>query len=689
MEVPLTKNPQHLRHSLNLEDIEDADHLGLESFEFDDSQEEQGHFYSSSSDYHPLNSENNKQRHSTNVKKHVSDSGQSSFNIQIPQPATQIPSIGDKVIAFIMTAGRNSSHGLTGKPLLYFTSIFVSLGVFLFGYDQGVMSGIITGTYFKDYFDQPSRAELGTMVAILEIGALVSSLMVGRVGDLIGRRKTILYGALIFVIGGGFQTFSTTMTIMIIGRIISGFGVGMLSTIVPVYQSEISPPHNRGKLACIEFTGNVIGYSSSVWVDYACSFIPSDISWRLPLSLQCIMGSLLLAGSFVIAETPRWLLDNDYDDEGMVVIANLHGGGDVYNPVARQEFRDIKESVLLHRMEGERTYADMWKRYRKRVLIAMSSQAFAQLNGINVISYYAPLVFEQAGWVGRDAILMTGINSCVYVLSTIPPWYVADIWGRRFILLSGAFIMAISLSLIGYFMYIKIHYTPTLVVIFVIIFNAFFGYSWGPIPWLYPPEILPLSVRAKGASLSTASNWAFNWLVGEMTPVLQEYIEWRLYLMHAFFCVCSFLLVYFVYPETKGVHLEDMDSLFGDKTVVSAGPSSIRDTQSLLSRDDENNFIQGTSTLQPSVASLARQRDSISTTTRSPFLAAEGQGPFLNDEYDEEATLEDNGEGTVNSSKVASFMTRFINGRQRKGSEGSSTYTPLNKDGQQNDDHLK
>lgn len=480
-----------------------------------------------------------------------------------------------------MSGCRNgrSVHGLTGKPLLYFTSVFVSLGVFLFGYDQGVMSGIITGPYFKDYFNQPTRAQIGTMVAILEVGAFASSLIVGRVGDIIGRRKTILYGAIIFVTGGVLQTFTTGMGSLILGRIIAGVGVGALSTIVPVYQSEISPPHNRGQLACIEFTGNIVGYASSVWVDYFCSFIEGDYSWRLPLFMQCIMGTLLAVGSLAISESPRWLLDNDYDEEGMIVLANLHGGGDIYNERARDEYREIKENVLVMRSEGERSYSEMWSRYKKRLLIAMSSQAFAQLNGINVISYYAPMVFEQAGWVGRDAILMTGINGIVYVASTIPPWYLMDKWGRRPILLSGAIIMSLALSAISYFIYIDVHYTPRMVVIFVIIYNAFFGYSWGPVPWLYPPEIMPLSIRAKGASLSTATNWAFNWLVGEMTPVLQDWIKWRLYLVHAFFCAVSFVLVYLVYPETKGVQLEDMDAIFGDQTVV-ATPATA--SQSLL-----------------------------------------------------------------------------------------------------------
>ena len=465
--------------------------------------------------------------------------------ISIPEPSQRQISKPERLLAIIMAPNDPETartRGLVGKPLLYFTSVFVSLGVFLFGYDQGVMSGIITGPYFRDYFNQPSRAEIGTMVAILEIGAFISSLMVGRIGDMIGRRRTILYGSMVFFVGGMCQTFANGMPMMLVGRIVAGLGVGVLSTIVPVYQSEISPPHNRGKLACIEFTGNVSGYAASVWVDYFCSYIKSDYSWRVPLLMQCVMGALLGFGSLVICESPRWLLDNDHDEEGIVVIANLYGGGDILNDKARQEYREIKMNVLLERQEGERSYSDMFRRYSKRVFIAMSAQALAQLNGINVISYYAPLVFESAGWVGRDAILMTGINAISYLASTVPPWYLVDRWGRRPILLSGAVAMIISLSMISYFIFIDVPYTPRLVVIFVMIYNAAFGYSWGPIPWLYPPEILPLSIRAKGASLSTASNWAFNWLVGEMTPILQDLIKWRLYLLHAFFCAVSFVI---------------------------------------------------------------------------------------------------------------------------------------------------
>ncbi|KAG1749884.1 general substrate transporter [Suillus paluster] len=441
----------------------------------------------------------------------------------------------------------SSRHRLVGQPLLYAISLFASLGVFLFGYDQGVMSGIITGPYFKQFFNSPGPIEVGTMVAVLELGALATSIAAGRIGDVIGRKGTLFIGAIVFTVGGAVQTFTTGFYVMIIGRVISGCGVGLLSTIVPIYQSEISPPNHRGALACMEFTCNVFGYASSVWTDYFCSFIGSDLSWRIPLFLQCVIGSILAAGSLIMPESPRWLIDTDQDAAGM--------------PLAQAEFQEIKDKVIYERELGEgRSYAVMWRKYKRRVLLAMSSQAFAQLVSLLLIYGYHP-----AGWLGRDAVLMTGINAIIYVLSTLPPWYLVDRWGRRVILLSGAVIMGIALGFTGWWMYIDVPATPKAVVACVIVFNAAFGYSWGPIPWLYPPEIMPLTFRSKGVSISTATNWAFNFIVGETTPYLQEVITWRLYPMHGFYCACSFILVYFLYPETKGVPLEEMDAVFGEE----------------------------------------------------------------------------------------------------------------------------
>lgn len=463
---------------------------------------------------------------------------------------------------------------LVGRALLNFTSIFVSLGVFLFGFEQGLMSSLLTNKYFKAYYNEPTPVEVGTMIAILEIGALFSSFVAGRVGDVAGRRRTIRYGSFIFVVGGLIQSTSVNIVNLGFGRLISGIAIGFLTTIIPCYQSEISPPDDRGFYACLEFTGNIVGYSTSIWIDYAFSYIENDWSWRSPLLVQCGVGLALYIGSFVIVETPRWLLDHNHDIEGMIVIADLYADGDVEDEEAKYEYRNIKESVLIARVEGgERSYQYLFQKYAKRLSVACFSQMFAQLNGINIISYYAPMIFESAGWVGRSAILMTGINSIVYIISTIPPWYLVDGWGRKPLLLSGLILMGIPLLIIAYSLFLNNEHTPLVVVVCVIVTNAAFGYSWGPIPWLMS-EVFPNSVRSKGAAMATATNWLFNFIVGEMTPILLDLIKWKTYLIPATSCFVSFLAVEFLFPETKGLNLEDMGSVFDDNSSIFSFHSS-------------------------------------------------------------------------------------------------------------------
>lgn len=446
---------------------------------------------------------------------------------------------------------------LQGDALLYFVTAFASLGVFLFGYDQGVVSGIITGDYFKQHFDYPSPAQIGTMVAVLELGALASSLLVGHLGERWGRKRTITYGAIVFVVGGFVQTVANKLRTMICGRVVSGLGVGLLSTTVPVYQSEISPPYNRGRLSCVQFSMNILGYAVSVWAGYFSSYFTSNLSWRVPLFLQCLIGLLLCFGSYYLVETPRWLVSNNMLEEGRRTLHILHKNAEF----AESEFEDIVEAVAEHRREPH-SYIYMWRNYKSRVLIAMSAQMFAQLNGINIISYYAPLVFEQAGWKGRSAILMAGINALVYLAATLPPWVLVDSLGRRKLLIGGGMVMSASLVAVAVLMRSSSDFSANMVIVAVILYNAFFGASWGPVPWLYPPEILPLQIRAKGVSLSTATNWLFNFIVGEVTPSLQQSMKWTMYLIPAGFCIISILTVYRYYPETAGVQLEDMDELF-------------------------------------------------------------------------------------------------------------------------------
>lgn len=502
---------------------------------------------------------------------------------------------------------------LVGRALINFTSIFVSLGVFLFGFEQGLMSSLLTNVFFKDYYNNPTPIEVGSMIAILEIGALGSSFIAGKIGDLIGRRRTIRWGSFIFVVGGIIQTTSVNIINLSVGRFISGIAIGFLTTIIPCYQSEISPPNDRGFYACLEFTGNIVGYSTSIWVDYGFSFIQNDYSWRIPLLIQCIVGFLLYIGSFVIVETPRWLLDHNHDIEGMIVISDLYADGDVEEEASINEYRSIKENILIARIEGgERSYKYMLTKYTKRLSVACFSQMFAQLNGINIISYYAPMIFESAGWIGRKAILMTGINSLIYVASTIPPWYLVDGWGRKPLLMSGAVLMAIPLFTIAYSLFLNNSYTPNIVVLCVFIFNASFGSSWGPIPWMMN-EVIPNSVRSKGAAMSTATNWLFNFIVGEMTPILLDSIKWKTYLIPGFSCILSFLCVHYLFPETKGLTLEDMGSVFDDSSSIFSFHSGNGSTNNININSNNANNNYGS----------VRDRDNLDIDVRRTLISME------------------------------------------------------------------
>ncbi|KAG7664932.1 uncharacterized protein J8A68_001518 [[Candida] subhashii] len=464
-----------------------------------------------------------------------------------------------------------------GTRLVYFTSAFVSLFVSLFGYEQGVCSGILTYDTFNGYFNNPSATAIGVLISVLEIGAMISSLLVAKISDSWGRKRTILIGTAIFIFGGTLQSFCPNIVVFAIGRVFSGIGVGILSTIVPSYQCEISPSEERGKLVCGEFTGNVAGYVLSVWTDYFCYFIQdigdartephsffAQLSWRLPLFIQVALAFVLFLGGFFVVESPRWLLDNDMDQQGFHVLALLYDSHPNSNK-PQSEFFVIKNSILLERKttpKSQRSWKHLFKNYIVRVGIGCSALFFAQFNGINIISYYAPLVFEQAGFNNANALLMTGINAIVYLLSTLIPWFLVDRWGRKPILITGGAAMGVCLFLIATVMYLDQSYTPSLVAILVITYNAGFGYSWGPIGFLIPPEVYPLSVRAKGVSLAVSTNWLSNFVVGLLAPILKEDIGWKMYLYPAVSCIISIFVVMMFYPETKGIELEEIEIVF-------------------------------------------------------------------------------------------------------------------------------
>ncbi|CAM0134779.1 hypothetical protein VKS41_000667 [Umbelopsis sp. WA50703] len=489
--------------------------------------------------------------------------------------------------------GSGGLKGLIANPFVFATAVFASLGGLLFGYDQGVISGVLVMPHFMDRFPL-NPTEKGFVVAILELGCWAGAWIAGYFADKIGRKFTIVLGTIIFLLGASLQAGSQNIGFLFGGRFVCGLSIGILSMVVPLYQSEISPPEIRGSLVALQQFAITVGILISFWIDYGTSTIDSDVQWRLPLALQLIIGIILGFGILFFPFSPRWLMAQNRETEALKVLTRLRRLPPDH-PLVQEEWREIKATVEFDRqVERERypQYANGGARARfmiglggyrdlfrkgifKRLWLGCALQFFQQFTGINAIIYYAPTIFQSIGLSGTSVpLLATGIVGVVNVVCTIPAVLFLDQFGRRKTLLCGAFFMAISHIIIAIIVGLfendwAAHTTQGWVAVaFVYFFIANFAYSWGPIGWVYPSEIFPLRIRAKAMSVTTSANWMCNFIIGLITPPMIASIHFGTYIFFASFTVMMFFWVLIFVPETKGRSLEDMDTVFGDKSAV-------------------------------------------------------------------------------------------------------------------------
>ncbi|KAK5999208.1 Major facilitator-type transporter ecdD [Cladobotryum mycophilum] len=489
-----------------------------------------------------------------------------------------------------------------GKPLLWMTCAFGSLGDALFGYDQGIVAGLLVNPvflsrFFADYGANDAGGVInpsitGIFVSCLQVSAAIGSLIAGRLGDMIGRKKCVRIGGFIYFVAAFIQVFAPDFKTFVAGRTLQGFGVGFLSMTVPVIQTEIAAPHRRGLMVGVEYTFLIGGYALSTWIDFGFfHLIPKSESWQGPYFIQIGLAAILFAMSFILPETPRWLARNGFTKECLQTVADLHTpDGNTQAPHVQKVMLEIQEATRYEATLGESTWGEMFTRYRKRTLVGITAQMFAQLNGINVISFYLPTTLASAGFSQEKSLLYTAANSIPYVSATILTWWLADKWGRRPLLMLGGVLMAIALCIVCAFTEARIH-DPNVrahgIYAFVVIYNAIYGFTWGPIPWLLPAEIFPLRARSKGMALATCSNWIFNFIIGMSAPDAFAKISGYYYVIIAGFCLFSSGLVYFYYVETADHTLEEIALAFGDKAF--AGDDEVIMAQANLDHQDEEN----------------------------------------------------------------------------------------------------
>lgn len=408
--------------------------------------------------------------------------------------------------------------GLSGKALSIAVSVVATNGFLLFGYDQGVMSGIITGPDFNDYFPQTKDDSTwqGFVTAIYEVGCLIGALFQLAYGDKLGRRRAIIMGGIIMILGVIIQITAiwghNQTAQFIIGRTITGIGNGMNTSTIPTYQAECSHSTNRGLLICIEGGTIAIGTVIAYWIDFGASYGPPDLIWRFPIAFQIVFGLFLSVMMVWLPESPRWLLTRDRHEEAMTVISGLRGQPRDSEEVKLQA-QLINDSIRASGHAGGNTpfsalFTGGKTQHFRRMMLGASSQFMQQVGGCNAVIYYLPILFQDSVGEGRTlALILSGVNMIVYALFATTSWFVIERVGRRNLFLIGTIGQCLSM-VVAFACLIPGTEEPAKgAVVGFFFFIAFFGATWLPLPWLYPAEVNPIKTRAKANAVSTSTNW--------------------------------------------------------------------------------------------------------------------------------------------------------------------------------------
>ncbi|KAH7922702.1 general substrate transporter [Leucogyrophana mollusca] len=482
--------------------------------------------------------------------------------------------------------GKGYNTRIASNP--YIVGSFACIGGGLFGLDISSMSGVLNNNAYLSTFHSPGSNAQGAIVAAMPAGSFVGSLAVAYLADRIGRKNTIIYAGLIWVIGSILQCASVNRGMLVVGRVISGLSVGLSSTVVPIYQSEITAPAIRGRLVAMQQWSITWGIMLQYFVQFGCSYINGTASFRIPWGLQMIPAIILSVGMLWFPESPRWLVDHNRETEALEILADLHGGGNQQDELVVLEFEEIKQQVYFERTEGAKSYLDLLKPgVFRRVGLGCSLQMWSQLTGMNVMMYYIVYVFQGAGLTGRRGNLIA--DSVQYVLNvafTVPAIIYIDKWGRRPMLIIGTILMGFFLMLVGGLQgrfgqwgeidgaavwVINGHEAATkAIIVCSYLFVSSFAITMGPVSWTYPAEIFPMRVRGKAVSLATAANWAFNFALAWAVPPGLANIAWKTYFIFATFNFAACIHFFFCFPETSQRTLEEIEDVFNQGHIFSA-----------------------------------------------------------------------------------------------------------------------
>ncbi|KIW73271.1 hypothetical protein PV04_01403 [Phialophora macrospora] len=482
---------------------------------------------------------------------------------------------------------------LPPKWYQFLIGVFASLGSYLFGYDLGVIAEVVASDTFIQKFT-PNDTQSGLVVSMLTTGAFTGAMLSGGCGDYLGRRWTIAVGALIFCLGGGLQTGAENISYLWAGRFLAGLGIGFLVMIVPLYQAELAHPSIRGRVTALQQFMLGVGALVASWISWATFVHIQDNSaqWRIPLGIQIVPAIFLGLLIFLFPESPRWLMDHGKPDQALKILAKLHAHGNEQDPWVMAEYEQIQASIAHEHEYEAKSYLELFRSRSafRRLFLCCALQASIQMTGVSAIQYYSVTIYGQIGISGQDTLKYQGINSIIALVAQFCTILFIDRTGRRWPLIYGnlgnmvTFIVATVLLA---------KYPPGVstntgaqwgFIVMTWLYNFSFSCTCGPLSWIIPAEVFDTRTRSKGVSIATGTSFAFNTMIGQVTPIAMSHIGYKFYYV---FIICNFtnaIFFWLLLPETARRPLEEMNYLFDHCPWIVVGKTK----DSYASHDLEN-----------------------------------------------------------------------------------------------------
>ena len=451
----------------------------------------------------------------------------------------------------IATPGEARLHG---TRFVFIAALFAALGGLLFGYDTGVISGALI--FIKREFGLTTAAEEIVVSGVL-LGATIGAIVGGKAADFFGRRKVLLVTAAIFGIGALASAMAPSPAILIVSRVVLGLAIGLASTNVPVYLSELAPSHARGWVVSLFQLAVTVGIVVAYLTDYAFASVEG---WRWMLGLAVAPALVFGTGMFFLPETPRWLIRGGQHEAAHRVLTRIRKHAEV-----DAEIEEIKASLAQQTESGR--WRDLLSRHvRPALIVGLGLAIFQQITGINTVIYYAPKILQAAGFNSASgAILATAGVGVVNVGMTIIAMFLVDRVGRRPLLLVGIAGMIVTLGMLGLSFRISNQSAQLswIAVICLMGYVASFAISLGPIFWLMIAEIYPLKIRGLAEGMAATFNWGSNLVVSlTFLTLLEKVGASSTFLLYAFASMASWFFAYYLVPETKGRTLEEIEAFW-------------------------------------------------------------------------------------------------------------------------------